>query len=220
MKVRMLNNCVPLPDCPDASELNPKSLCIFFDSGFLLPSVSVLILGSWYIFFDSGFQVNLSWFRIPGISFVIQSPCPDVCSLIQSSLCIFLDSEFLVYLPCFSINCVSFLIQSSLCIFLVSEVIVYLSWFRIPCVFFLIQNSLCFFLDSGFLVYFSWFRPRQGVWNRREIQLTRPALYHMIIQYTCFADGSSFVKEIFVYNYSEYFLFKRSTVCKACIIIW
>ena len=33
----------------------------------------------------------------------------------------------------------------------------------------------------------SWFP--QGVWNRREIQLTRPALPY---DYTCFADGTSF----------------------------
>jgi len=30
----------------------------------------------------------------------------------------------------------------------------------------------------------------QGVWNRREIQLTRPALPH---DYTSFADGTPFV---------------------------
>jgi len=35
----------------------------------------------------------------------------------------------------------------------------------------------------------------QGVWINREIQLTRPALPY---DYTCFADGTSFVKEIFV----------------------
>ena len=35
----------------------------------------------------------------------------------------------------------------------------------------------------------------QGVWNRREIQLTRTALP---CDFTCFADGTSFVLEIFV----------------------
>ena len=35
----------------------------------------------------------------------------------------------------------------------------------------------------------------QGVWNRREIQMTQPALPY---DYTCFADGTSFVYEIFV----------------------
>ena len=35
----------------------------------------------------------------------------------------------------------------------------------------------------------------QGVWIRREIQLTRPALPY---DYTCFADGTLFKKEIFV----------------------
>ena len=33
----------------------------------------------------------------------------------------------------------------------------------------------------------------QGVCNRREIQLTRPALPYDYTKYTCFADGTSFV---------------------------
>ena len=35
----------------------------------------------------------------------------------------------------------------------------------------------------------------QGVWNRREIKMTQPALPY---DYTCFADGTSFVYEIFL----------------------
>ena len=33
----------------------------------------------------------------------------------------------------------------------------------------------------------------QGVCNRREIQLTQPALPYDYTKYTCFADGASFV---------------------------
>ena len=56
----------------------------------------------------------------------------------------------------------------------------------------------------------------KGVWNRREIQLTRAALPY---DYTCFADSTLFEQEIFVWctitaytiTYSEYFLYKWST---------
>ena len=38
----------------------------------------------------------------------------------------------------------------------------------------------------------------QGVWHRREIQLTRPAIPY---DYTCFADGTPFVSEVFRIGY-------------------
>ena len=39
------------------------------------------------------------------------------------------------------------------------------------------------------LKYILKMRYKQGVWNRREIQMTRPALQY---DYTCFADGTTF----------------------------
>ena len=56
-------------------------------------------------------------------------------------------------------------------------------------------------------------RSKQGVRNRREIQLTRFALPY---DYTCFADDTPFVKEIFRIGYcirgnctsDKYFLYK------------
>ena len=60
------------------------------------------------------------------------------------------------------------------------------------------------------------FSSTQGVWNIREIEPTRPALPY---DYTCFADGTPFVKEIFRIGYyirgncksDKYFLYKWST---------
>jgi len=76
--------------------------------------------------------------------------------------------------------------------------------------------------DFRATIIFKWamYSHNQGVWNRREIRLTRFALPY---DYTCFADGTPFVWETFRIGYcirDKYFLFKWSTVCKACIIIW
>ena len=40
-------------------------------------------------------------------------------------------------------------------------------------------------------LYFCLITDNQGVWNRREIKLTRPTLTY---DYTCFADGYSICK--------------------------
>ena len=61
---------------------------------------------------------------------------------------------------------------------------------------------VCYNMSLVQSVQYSDMGAQQRVWNRREIQLTRPALPY---DYTCFADGTLLKKEIFVwYKYRVY----------------
>jgi len=84
--------------------------------------------------------------------------------------------------------------------------------------------SLLFFLKIKVFLMGS----KQRVGNRREIYLTRFALpydwlYMLSRRYFIWIRNSIFVSctiTEYTINYPEYFVYKRSTVCKACKIIW